>query len=66
MNKVVKKNIENTSGRRRYVSPDIQVINLELEHSIAAGSAEVTPTNMDNTIIEEWEVDTDDTRTLEW
>ncbi|WP_118195470.1 hypothetical protein [Albibacterium indicum] len=66
MNKVGNNNIEDTSVRRPYLSPDIQVINLELEHSIAAGSAEVTPTNMNGTILEEWEEDPDDNRTFEW
>lgn len=61
-----KNHIEDNSRKRPYVSPDVKVLDIELEHSIAAGSAEVTPTNINGTIMEEWEEDPDDNRTFDW
>lgn len=54
------------NGKRPYESPEIKMISIELEHSIAAGSAMVKPENMNNQVMEEWEEDPDDYRTIEW
>lgn len=52
--------------RRVYETPEIKVICVELEHSIAAGSAKISPKNSSGQVYERWEEDIDDTRTLEW
>lgn len=68
MNNLFKNASENkSSGKRAYESPEIKVLNVELEHSIAAGSAIVQPGNgVDNEIFEEWQVDPDDERIINW
>jgi len=67
MNKVFNKISEDTvRGSRIYESPEIRVINVELEHSIAAGSAKISPKNSSGQVFESWQEDVDDTRTVEW
>lgn len=50
-----------------YEAPEITVLSVELEHSIAAGSALVMPENhLNNQVLEEWYVDPDEERTINW
>ena len=52
--------------RKVYESPTIEVIHLEMEQGIAAGSAVVRPHDVNNEIVEEWQVDPDDSRVIDW
>ncbi|MFD2598669.1 hypothetical protein ACFSQ3_06860 [Sphingobacterium corticis] len=44
----------------------IQINLIEIEHSIAAGSATVNPVNSDNQVREEWETSPDVVGNMEW
>lgn len=48
--------------KEAYVPPIIEVTFVEMEHGIAAGSAQVTPNQQPN---EQWETE-DQTGTLDW
>lgn len=49
-----------------YKSPKMDVFLLELEQSIATGSATVNPTDNYGVVQEEWQIDADDNRTINW
>ena len=49
-----------------YEAPTLEVIYVEMEQGIAAGSAIVHPGNSAGEIKEEWQVDPNDDRTLDW
>ncbi|MBP3942620.1 hypothetical protein J5U18_03420 [Sphingobacteriaceae bacterium WQ 2009] len=49
-----------------YMSPRINVLFLQHEHSIATGSATVTPVNSNNVVESEWDVQPDDIKTIDW
>lgn len=48
-------------SKKTYISPKVEMITIELEQGIAAGSAEAN-----NTVQQEWENGQDDTRTISW
>lgn len=52
--------------KKLYSSPKMTVMHVNLEHSVAAGSITVSPTNTNNVVNDEWEVDADDNRTINW
>jgi|GEM_PF-1485642 len=58
------KNIEIAIPKRPYQAPSIEVISLELECSIAAGSATVKPQHFNEEVYESWDVETDDNRSI--
>lgn len=62
----MKNSNDQPKNKRPYESPEIQLVCVELEHSIAAGSAAINPHDMNNQVLEEWEVDPDDNRTINW
>lgn len=49
-----------------YKSPIMDMLYLELEQGIATGSATVVPTDSNGIVQEEWQVDPDDNRTINW
>lgn len=49
-----------------YKSPEITLLYLELEHSISAGSAKISPKNSSGQVSESWQEDTDITKTFQW
>ncbi|MFD2742327.1 MULTISPECIES: hypothetical protein [Sphingobacterium] len=53
-------------SKRPYQALSITVNYLEIEHSIAAGSATVSPITTDQRVMEEWDEDPTDTRTIVW
>lgn len=54
--------IDVQTAKRPYISPSIEVIILEIECSIASGSAYVSPHNQQQQIYEQWDVEVDDNR----
>lgn len=54
------------NNKKQYVAPTMTVIDLALEQGIAAGSALGSPTRNDNSVQEEWQIDADDSRTINW
>ncbi|MFD2966822.1 hypothetical protein [Sphingobacterium bambusae] len=58
------KNIEIPAHKLPYVAPNFEVISLELECSIAAGSATVKPQHYNEEVYESWDVETDDNRSI--
>jgi len=68
MNRIFKEiNEDKAREKQPYESPKIEVLCVELEHSIAAGSAKISPHDSENNkIFEQWEEDVDDVRTVEW
>lgn len=52
--------------RKKYKRPSVQIEWVELEEGLAAGSAVIQPQDLNNQVQEEWEVDPDDNRTIQW
>ncbi|AIL45523.1 hypothetical protein HZP84_02435 [Elizabethkingia anophelis] len=52
--------------KQEYSAPALDVLWLEMEQGIAAGSAKVVPPNSGGQVQEEWTQDPDDNRTIEW
>lgn len=52
--------------KKMYESPMIKISLVELEAGIAAGSAVIQPQDLNNQMQEEWEIDPDDNRTIQW
>ena len=52
--------------KQEYSAPALDVLWLEMELGIAAGSAKVLPPNSGGQVQEEWTQDPDDNRTIEW
>lgn len=52
--------------KQEYSAPALDVLWLEMEQGIAAGSAKVVPPNSGGQVQEEWTQDSDDNRTIEW
>ncbi|AQX51235.1 MULTISPECIES: hypothetical protein [Elizabethkingia] len=52
--------------KQEYSAPALDVLWLEMEQGIAAGSARVVPPNSGGQVQEEWTQDPDDNRTIEW
>lgn len=56
--------IEKSTRKLAYVAPNFEVVSLELECSIAAGSATVKPQHFNEEVYESWDVETDDNRSI--
>lgn len=54
------------TNKRPYEALSITVSQIEIEHSFAAGSATVNPVNSNQQVMEEWEEDPTDNRTIVW
>ncbi|WP_166333120.1 hypothetical protein [Sphingobacterium chungjuense] len=54
------------SCKRPYESLSLTISQIEIEHSIAAGSATVNPVNQNQQVMEQWEEDPTDNRTIVW
>ena len=52
--------------KKHYVAPTIVVSTIALEQGIAAGSALGSPIRNDNVIQDEWMIEADDSRTINW
>lgn len=52
--------------RKTYIAPMLEVQIIHFEQSIAVGSATVTPINSSSQIEEEWDVEADDVRSINW
>ncbi|MCL1669810.1 hypothetical protein M2T82_17260 [Elizabethkingia ursingii] len=52
--------------KQEYSAPALDVLWLEMEQGIAAGSAKVIPPNSGGQVQEEWTQGPDDDRTIEW
>lgn len=52
--------------RKIYDSPKLELIMLQMEEGIAAGSARVVLTDQTGDVIEEWETGTDRTNDINW
>lgn len=52
--------------RKNYSSPKLNVIYVNLEHSLAASSITVSSGNSSNVVNDQWETDADDNRTINW
>ncbi|WP_185114050.1 hypothetical protein, partial [Elizabethkingia anophelis] len=52
--------------KQEYFAPVVEVLLLEMEQGVAAGSAKVLPPNSGGAVQEEWIQGDDDNRTIEW
>ncbi|MCL1664294.1 hypothetical protein M2T78_08530 [Elizabethkingia ursingii] len=52
--------------KQEYSAPVVEVLFLEMEQGVAAGSAKVVPPNSGGAVQEEWMRGDDDNRTIEW
>ena len=52
--------------KHEYSAPVVEVLFLEMEQGVAAGSAKVVPPNSVGAVQEEWIQGDDDNRTIEW
>ncbi|MFD2742132.1 MULTISPECIES: hypothetical protein [Sphingobacterium] len=57
---------DNASSLKLYATPNIDTEFVCLEHSIAAGSAIVTPLDENSEVLHEWETGTDVSGDLLW
>ncbi|MNE08891.1 hypothetical protein D3C87_1213910 [compost metagenome] len=64
----MKKEVTNVGKylRRVYQPPKVEVIFLEMEQGIAAGSAAINPSNQTGDILDEWDTGTDRNTDLNW
>ncbi|OPC04876.1 hypothetical protein BAS09_04100 [Elizabethkingia ursingii] len=58
--------LQESSLKKEYLPPSIEVDVIELEQGIAAGSAVVVPTTVNGDVSQEWDTDTDTTGTYNW
>ncbi|ATL43439.1 hypothetical protein OZ664_10820 [Elizabethkingia sp. HX WHF] len=58
--------LQESSLKKEYLPPSIEVDEVELEQGIAAGSAVVAPTTVDGDVSQQWDTDTDTTGTYNW
>lgn len=56
----------NHPTKRLYEPLSLTVSHIDIEHSIAAGSASVTPISQNQQVMEQWEEDPTDNRTIVW
>ncbi len=56
----------NHPTKRLYEPLSLTVSHIDIEHSIAAGSATVTPISQNQQVMEQWEEDPTDNRTIVW
>lgn len=49
-----------------YTTPKISLLILELEEGLAAGSATVRSQDAQQNVLDEWDVQPDDTRNIDW
>ncbi|MCT4216652.1 hypothetical protein HZP46_14410 [Elizabethkingia anophelis] len=52
--------------KEEYVSPEVETSLVEVEEGIATGSARVLPPDFGGNVQEQWDSDSDDSRTVEW
>lgn len=52
--------------KKDYIAPELEVIRVEMEQGIAAGSATVNPADNNNEIKDEWEKDPDNNNSMDW
>ena len=57
---------KNKENRRSYESPKLEVMILQMEQGIAAGSAAVISSNISGEVLEEWEIGTDREGDIPW
>ncbi|HIB8181753.1 TPA: hypothetical protein ACWX1I_003164 [Elizabethkingia anophelis] len=57
---------EINSCKQEYIPPVLDVIWIEMEQGIAAGSAKTSPTDIKNEIKEDWEDGSNVDRTMDW
>ncbi|HFK5529536.1 TPA: hypothetical protein ACGZ92_002557 [Elizabethkingia anophelis] len=66
----MKKNEQNTqitiSQKKEYVPPKLNLVYIEMEQGIAAGSANVQPTDINNQVKEDWDTAQDVNNTIDW
>lgn len=53
-------------ARRAYTAPQVTMEIVQLEISIAAGSAQIDTTNNDATVLQSWEVEIDHNQSYSW
>lgn len=59
--------LEETTKKKVYVAPEVNVIYVELEEGIASGSAVIKPTGDDGFVNQEWEIETvEEDRRINW
>lgn len=56
----------NEKQKKEYVAPHVEITFVIMEEGIAAGSARVLPTNINEEVLEEWEVSPEDKRPIVW
>lgn len=65
-----KKNMKNYVSQKRfkkkYISPKIEVLKIDMENGIATSSAIIKPANTVNEVKNTWKPGTDMSATLEW
>ncbi|MEN5233517.1 hypothetical protein [Sphingobacterium faecium] len=52
--------------KKKYTSPKIDTVIIELEEGVAAGSATVRTPNASDQVTQEWQQDDTDYRVIEW
>lgn len=60
------KNATKMVNKKAYLPPSFAIGSVELEQSVAAGSANTVPTDAGNNINKEWSVDANESKTIDW
>jgi len=58
--------MENHEKKMKYVSPQLNVEEVEMEQGIAAGSAAVKPGSSSNEVKSQWDTGSDSNSNVEW
>ncbi|MCL1669623.1 hypothetical protein M2T82_16280 [Elizabethkingia ursingii] len=62
----VETSLKNIKEKKKYTSPCINVIIVEMENGISAGSATISPTNISGQVQEDWTDGTPETKDTPW
>ncbi|WP_407481827.1 hypothetical protein [Elizabethkingia meningoseptica] len=56
----------NETQKKEYTAPQMEVTLINMEEGVAAGSARVVPTDLNDKVYEQWDTNTEDTRPFDW
>lgn len=56
----------NNTAKKDYTSPKVEVCDIMLERGFVAGSAVIRPMNPSNQIVDEWDTEDNETKSINW
>ncbi|MDE5430985.1 hypothetical protein KRE40_02080 [Elizabethkingia meningoseptica] len=52
--------------KKDYTAPNLELVLVKMEESVAAGSANIIPTDLNQQAYEQWETNPEETRPVNW